>query len=221
MLSRRDFLELLGGLLGQSILSSSSARFIQEERFVSKDLGITFCKPAHWVFIPPEVLAKEARDIGDAVGASCLSPSVMNISKEAWQYNPKRFTPGINIWSFEEEYFDSLLEMAEYVRNSHKMYRGFRVTREYENTEIAGCPAIAFTTELIFDTKGIDRPTQIRDRFVCIQHEERFLEIALCDAPGSGLQEEESFAEFLQSLVIAEPECCNAPPPRFDVGRFG
>ena len=206
MIGRREFLELLGGLIGQSVLSVSPARFVQEERFVSTDLGITFCKPTSWIFIPPETLAEEAKSIGDAVDMTGLSPSVMNISKQEWQTNPKRFTPGINIWSFDEGYFSGISEMAEHVSDSHKMYRDFRVIRDFEALSIAGCPAVDFQTEFTFDTAGIDRPTQVRDRFVCVQHQDRFLEIALCDAPSSGFDEVDAFSDFLKSLVIAEPQ---------------
>lgn len=205
MISRRHFLELLGGLFGQSFLDSSPRRFIQAERFVSLDLGLTFCKPSGWIFISPEQLARETEDIGIAVERSALSSSVMNISKEPWGMTPKRFTPGINVWSYEAAWFDSLNSMVDWTLDFHAFYRDFCVTSEPKPATIGGCRSIDFMTEFTFDTVGIDRPTRVRDRFICIEHGLRFLLITLCDSPATGKTEDSNFASFLDSLVITEP----------------
>ena len=205
MINRRHFLELLGGLVGQSFLDCSPCRFVKEERFVSLDLGLTFCKPSGWIFITPEQLAKETVDIGKARGRSALSPSVMNISKEPWGMTLKRFTPGINVWSYDASWFESLDAMVDWTLNSHGFYQDFCVTSEPKSATIGGCGSVDFVTEFTFDTVGIDRPTDVRDRFLCIEHELRYLLITLCDSPSTGKAEDANFASFLDSLVIAEP----------------
>ncbi|WP_193214485.1 hypothetical protein [Luteolibacter marinus] len=205
MIGRRQFLELLSGLVGQSFLDGGPSRFVKDERFVSVDLGLTFCKPSGWIFIAPEQLAREAEDIGRARGRSALSPSVMNISKEPWGGTPKRFTPGINVWSYDDSRFDSLDSMVDATLCSHGFYQDFRVTADPKPTTIGGCASFDFVTEFTFDTVGIDRPTDVRDRFICIRHGRRFLQIALCDSPSTGKAEDAAFKSFLSSLVIAEP----------------
>ena len=205
MISRRHFLELLGSLVGQAFLDDTPCRFVKEERFVSLDLGLTFCKPSGWIFITPEQLAKETEDIGKARGQSALSPSVMNISKEPWGMTPKRFTPGINVWSYESSWFESLKSMADWTLHSHVFYRDFCVTSSPKPAMIGGCGAIDFETAFTFDTVGINRPTYVRDRFLCIEHGLRFLLITLCDSPSTGMAEDANFMSFLNSLVIAEP----------------
>jgi len=205
MLGRRQFLKLLGGLVGPDLLRGMPVRFVQNERFVSTDLGLTFCKPHGWVFISPEQLALETADIGSAHDRLDLDPSVMNISKEPWSTTPKRFTPGINVWSYSNKMFHDLDHMVQWTRAGHAMYSDFKITKDVCAITLAGCPAFDFVAEFNFDTLGFDRPVPVRDRFICVAQGNRFLLITVCDSPQTGKDEGPAFSSFLQSLVIAEP----------------
>jgi hypothetical protein len=199
-LTRRNFLELVGGWLGTTTLSEASQRIVHEDLFIAKDLGVAFQKPRRWIFIAPETLAREADDIGEAVGMESMSPSVMNISKEPWTVNPKRFTPGINIWSHPRDQFDSAMTCLNDFEDSQSFYPDFISTGTIHNRQLKDGLAIASNCEFTFTTIGLDRPTPVRCEMIVIEQASNYLQILLCDSPPFGFVESTAFDAFLQSI---------------------
>ena len=198
-LSRRAFLEIVSGWLGAATIGIESQRIIRDDYFVAADLDAAFIKPSGWIFIPPTALAREAADIGIEASME-MSPSVMNISKEPWSTNPKRFTPGINIWCHPRPSFDSSVECLERFEQSQSFYPNYHLTSSGEICTLKDGTAIGSTSEFIFTTVDLDRPTPVRCRFVVVEQPRNYLQISLCDSPAFDHDESTRFAEFLSSL---------------------
>src|SRR5262245_18645559 len=124
-LNRRSFLELTSGWLGDGG-TGAAPRVTHGDYFVARDIGVAFRRPANWVFIPSEVISAECGDISEASGAGELNPSLMNISKEPWATNPKRFTPGINIWVGPLPAFRGPRECLLSMESGQSFYPDFR-----------------------------------------------------------------------------------------------
>jgi hypothetical protein len=201
-LTRRTFLELVGSWLGGSALGLGAQRVIHENYFVAADLHAAFVKPSNWIFIPPETLVAEANEIGRAAFLGDLGEdaSVMNISKEPWRTNPKRFTPGINIWYRPRAWFATPAACLRSFEDSQSFYPDFKVTVPAEACTLQDGTALGSTCKMTFTTIGIDRPTPVRCRLVVVEQPLNYLQISLCDAPELGRDESALFGSFLRSI---------------------
>lgn len=197
----------MAGWIGTVALGDGMRRIIQDDYFVAADLGAAFNKPSSWVFIPPERLAREAADIGTALGVNMDSPSVMNISKEPWSTITKRFIPGINIWRYPRSTFGRAENCLLHFEGIQRSYADYRLTKRFQNCVLQDGTALSSTCEFIFTTLGIDRPTPVRCHLVVMEQPDAFLQVSLCDSPALGYEEDELFNNFLQSLryVSAAP----------------
>lgn len=199
-LDRRAFLELASGWIGGNALSGGAYRAIHDDCFVATDLELALRKPHNWIFIPPETVALEATDIGRAASTGGMDPSVMNISKTPWASNPKRFTPGINIWTKPSGIFDHPSECCYSLAASQSFYRDYQITTEPQPVALQDGEAWQCGLSFTFDTLGIDRPTPLRCRAVAIEQASHFIQMLFSDSPSSGFDESLTFDQFLYSL---------------------